>query len=86
MPEISRFFGVVIRMFYNDHMPPHFHADYGRQRAAIAIESLQVLEGRIAPRVLGLVMEWTALHQRELMENWESARSRAPLKPIAPLE
>jgi hypothetical protein len=85
MPEISRFFGIVIAMFYNDHSPPHFHVRYGSERALIGIESLVVLEGRLAPRALGLVMEWAAAHQGELLEDWTLARRNAPLKPIEPL-
>jgi hypothetical protein len=86
LPEISRFFGVIIAMFYNDHVPPHFHARYGEQRAIIAIDSLTVLSGRLSPRVLGLVMEWGAQHQDELREDWRLAQQQAPLRPIAPLE
>ena len=63
MPEISRFYGIVIAMFYNDHTPPHFHARYGDQRAIISIDTLTVLRGRLSPRLLGLVTEWAALHQ-----------------------
>jgi len=86
MPEVSRFFGIIITMYYNDHAPPHFHARYGRQKAIVAIESLTVLAGRLQPRTLGLVMEWAAMHQPELMEDWTLAREQATLKPIAPLE
>jgi hypothetical protein len=57
MPEISRFFGIIIVMFYDEHNPPHFHARYGSDQAAIEIETLRVLEGHLAPRVLGLVIE-----------------------------
>jgi len=85
MPEISRFFGIIISMYYNDHEPAHFHARYGSQRAIISIESLAVTEGRLSPRVLGLVMEWAALHQNELLENWKLARDKETLNPIAPL-
>ncbi len=85
VPEISRFFGIIIAMFYNDHSPAHFHARYGSERAIIAIESLTVLEGKLSPRVLGLVMEWAAIHQGELLEDWNLARALAPLKPIEPL-
>ena len=85
MPEISRFFGIIVAMFYNDHTPAHFHARYGGERAIFSIESLMVLEGKLSPRVLGLVMEWAALHQGELMEDWNLARAQAPLKPIEPL-
>jgi hypothetical protein len=52
VPEISRFFGIIIAMFYNDHAPPHFHARYGEQRAIIGIDSLTVLGGRLSPRLL----------------------------------
>lgn len=86
MPEICRFFGIVITMFYNDHSPPHFHARYGGQRALVAIDALTVLEGRLSPRVLGLVTEWAALHQEELRDDWRLARQQAPLRAIAPLE
>ena len=86
MPEISRFFGIVIQMFYHDHAPPHFHVRYGGQRALVAIESLALLEGHLSPRVLGLVVEWAAFHRAELMEDWNLARAEAGLKPIAPLE
>ena len=73
-------------MFYNDHEPPHFHARYGGQRAAIQIENLTVLDGSLPPRVLGLVVEWAALHQAELRENWKRARQQAPLNTVEPLE
>jgi hypothetical protein len=85
MPEIPRFFGIVIAMLYNDHAPPHFHARYGSERALIGIESLVVLEGRLSPRALGLVMEWASSHQAELLEDWNLARGHAPLKSIEPL-
>jgi hypothetical protein len=86
MPELSRFFGIVVMMFYNDHPPPHFHVRYSGQKAIIAIESLAILEGRLSPRALGLVMEWAALHRQELREAWNLAELHAPLKSIAPLE
>ncbi len=85
MPEISRFYGIVVRMFFNDHAPPHFHAVYGDGSAVIAIESLAVLEGRLTPRALGLVTEWAALHQSELLERWSQARRYEPLDRIDPL-
>lgn len=86
MPEISRFFGIVIAMFYEDHLPPHFHARYGGSQAIIRIHGLEVLEGSLPPRALGLVMEWAVAHQAELREDWDLARRHAPLKSIAPLE
>ncbi len=86
MPEISRFFGTVISMYYNDHTPPHFHVRYGSQKALIAIDSLSILRGSLSPRVLGLVIEWAAQHQAELVENWECAVRQDMLNPIEPLE
>jgi hypothetical protein len=86
MPEISRFFGMVFAMFYNDHSPPHFHVRYGEQRAIIAIESGALIGGSLSPRVLGLVVEWATLHRTELLDNWERARRMEPLANVAPLE
>ena len=86
MPEISRFLGIVIAMFYNDNEPPHFHARYGDQRAIVAIDTPVLLEGSLPPRVLGLVMEWAALHKRELTENGNRARRQVPLNAVQPLE
>lgn len=86
MPEISRFFGIIVSMNYDDHAPPHFHVRYAGQYATVAILPLRILEGRLPPRVLGIVMEWAALHQVELLQDWNLARRRRPLKWIAPLE
>jgi hypothetical protein len=86
VPEISRFFGIVVAMFYNDHPPPHFHVRYGSQRAILDIETLSVLDGALSPRALGLVVEWAAQHRPELHANWERARRHARLSPIPPLE
>ena len=86
MPELSRFFGVIIRMFYGDHRPPHFHARYGKHRATVAIETLTVLTGGLPPRAMGLVIEWAALHQSELRAAWALAVNLRPLQPIEPLE
>ena len=85
MPEISRFYGIIIAIFYNEHNPPHFHARYGGEKVAIDIRTLQVLEGRIPPRALGLVVEWASQHQDELMQDWEFARNDQPPKKIEPL-
>ncbi len=86
MPEISRFFGIVIAMFYNDHNPPHFHAKYGEYTADVSITDFSVIEGYLPPRALGLVIEWAALHQDDLNEDWIAARTAQPLKPIEPLK
>jgi len=86
MPEISRFLGIVILMYYNDHNPPHFHARYGGMEAVVEIESGTVLEGRLPPRVIGLVQEWRETHRDQLMDDWRRARSHLPLRAIEPLE
>ncbi len=85
MPEISRFFGIIVAMFYDDHNPPHFHARYGKDGVAIEVTSLRVLEGQIPARALGLVMEWALQHQKELLQDWNLAKNNKPLKKIAPL-
>ncbi len=86
MPEISRFFGIIIAMFHNDHNPPHFHARYGSYKAAIKIDDFKVLEGYLPPRALGLVMEWAVIYKDELLMDWELAIERKPLSPIEPLK
>jgi hypothetical protein len=85
MPEISRFFGIVVKMLFDDHNPPHFHAEYGDDVALIDIRSLSVFAGRLPPRAIGLVIEWATLHQEELLEDWRRAQSMQPLERIDPL-
>ena len=85
MPEISRFLGIVIAMFYSEHGVPHFHAIYGEYEASIEIESERV-HGQLPRRALALVLEWNRLHRQELLDNWERGRGGQPLNRIAPLE
>lgn len=85
MPEISRFYGIVIKMFHNDHQPPHFHAEYGGDRMVVAIDTLAVIAGRLPPRATGLVTEWATEHQEELRRIWQQARSHEPLDGVDPL-
>jgi hypothetical protein len=85
MPEICRFLGIVIKMFFDDHNPPHFHAVYGHHNAAISIDSLKILEGSLPPRILGLVVEWASEHRKELEENWKRREKNLDLKKIKPL-
>ena len=85
MPEISRFYGIVIKMFFDDHNPPHFHAQYGEHEAVVSIDSLAVLRGRLPARAHGLVVEWASLHRDELLKDWTNAQSMEPLQAIAPL-
>jgi hypothetical protein len=86
MPEISRFFGIVIRMYFFDHEPPHFHAQYGRDEAVVRIQPLGLLAGDLPARPLALVIEWARLHQDDLLENWARLHSDVPAERIAPLE
>jgi len=86
MPEISRFFGIVITMNFDDHSPPHFHVKYGGQRATFKIESLIFDKGSLPPRVRGMVLEWAVIHNEELILNWALAEKHKPLRKIKPLE
>lgn len=86
MPEISRFLGIIITMYYNDHPPPHFHVRYNQQKAIIDLETLSIIQGKLTPRILGLVIEWAAIHKAELLANWQRARQQNPLEKIEPLE
>jgi len=86
MPEISRFFGIVIALYWMEHGVPHFHAKYGEHRAAFAINDLALIEGQLPPRVMGLVLEWAFLHRDELLDDWNRAAAMKPLMPIKPLE
>jgi len=72
MPEICRFLGIVIAMYFDEHNPPHFHVRYGEYRASVEIRSLNVMAGAIPAKVRGLVQEWAELHQQELLQMWES--------------
>jgi len=85
MPEISRFLGIVIAMYYNDHVPPHFHAKYGTFEITVRIAD-GFVEGKFPRRALNLVLEWYTLRQAELLEDWNLARERRPLRRIDPLE
>jgi hypothetical protein len=86
MPTISIFFGIVIRMYYGDHAPAHFHAFYQGHEALVAIETLEVIAGELPRRALELVFDWTELHRMELMDNWQKAQEHLPLENIEPLE
>ena len=85
MPEISRFLGITIYMYFNDHNPPHFHVLYNDFRAIVFISKLTVLDGWLPARVLGLVVEWAEIHRRELMDNWHSLQTNGTCNKIKPL-
>ena len=86
MPEISRFFGIVIRMYFYDHDPPHFHAASMGTEAQILIRPVGLLGGELPPGTLALVVDWATLHQAELEENWRRLHDDEPPMRIAPLE
>ncbi len=86
MPEISRFFGIVIAMYYNDHAPPHFHARYGRNEIRVNIATGKLLFGNFPGRAQNLELEWLNLHRTELLEDWTLALERRVLNKIEPLE
>jgi hypothetical protein len=86
MPEISRFFGIIIAMFAKDHVPPHFHAKYGEFKATFDISTGELLDGNLPRRAIRLVQDWAELHKEELIENWvESQKNNPDIKPIEPL-
>ena len=86
MPEISRFFGIVITMYHGDHDPPHFHARYGAFQAEIDIRDGVIRNGRLPNRALALVREWATLHRDELAANWGRARQMVELNAVEPLD
>jgi len=85
MPEISRFCGIIIRMFPNEHPPSHFHAIYNRYDASFSIETFQVIKGSLPPRILGLVVEWAQIHKKELQKNWDLLAAKKEFHEIKPL-
>jgi hypothetical protein len=85
MPEISRFFGIIIRMYFGDHNPPHFHAIYQDATAEYDIRTLEVIEGKLPNRAHSLVLEWASNHRNELLVDWQLASEMKEVKPIEPL-
>ena len=85
MPEISLFYGIRITMYYSDHNPPHFHAEYAGHRALIDVLSGCVFRGSLPARQLKLVLAWNEIHRDELMQNWELAKDAKPLNRVNPL-
>jgi hypothetical protein len=85
MPEISRFYGIVIQIYYGDHAPSHFHVTYAGQKAMVDIETLSLIEGSLPPRAMGLVVEWASIHRDELREAFSKAAVMEQPQKIAPL-
>ncbi len=86
MPELSRFLGMIIRMYWDDHPPPHMHVEYQGQQALVRIDTLEVIRGALPRRAHALLIEWALLHRTELATNWQAAQDGEPMQPIAPLE
>ena len=85
MPELCRFYGIIIRMYFMDHNPPHFHAEYQGQRAEFDIRTLELIAGSLPSRAYALVLEWASLHRTELLANWKRAVEGELPSPIDPL-
>lgn len=86
MPELSRFFGIIIRMYYDDHPPPHFHAFYGEHEIQVGIDPIVILNGQLPRRAISMVIEWAAFHQQELLDNWRRLEENRTTEKIDPLE
>jgi hypothetical protein len=86
MPRISAFYGIMIYMYHRDHSPSHFHAIYGEHEAVVDIERLAITDGSLPKRARSMVLEWAALHQPELRDNWNLARNHQSLRAIPPLD
>ena len=86
MPEISRFYGISIKMLFDDHDPPHFHVIYNEYKAIISIKDLRMLKGDLPPKAFGMVMEWAKQHQQELLQDWVLVKSNNNPKNIEPLQ
>ena len=86
MPRISQFFGILIYMYYNDHIPPHFHAKWAEYEAIIVIGTNRIYAGGLPKAQLDLVFRWATIHKEELMNNWELARMGKVLNQVSPLK
>ncbi|MEI8366513.1 MAG: DUF4160 domain-containing protein [Parachlamydiaceae bacterium] len=85
MPEISRFFGIVVKMFSDEHNPPHFHANYGEYRATFSIETGQMIQGDMPPNKSALVTAWAIIHREDLISNWQCLEAGSGAQKINPL-
>ena len=85
MPEISRFLGISVLMYFNEHNPPHFHVRYNEYRAAVRINDLVIEEGYLPAKVANLVLEWAQLHQQELLDTWNNIKATGTYQKIEPL-
>jgi hypothetical protein len=86
MPEISRFYGIRVMMFYDEHNPPHFHVEYNEYNAVIRIADLEITEGKLPPKAAGLIVEWALEHKDELIRDWELTQNDQRPEKIEPLK
>ena len=86
MPTISTFYGIMIRMFFSDHAPPHFHAQYAEFKAVVDIRTLKFIHGELPRRAAQLVLDWAELHQNELLQDWDLCQSQKLPNSIEPLK
>ena len=86
MPTISSFYGILIRMYFNDHEPAHFHVQYAEFKATVQIQTLSIASGELPRRAEELVLDWAELHLEELKQNWARCQSKLPPKAIPPLK
>ena len=86
MPTISKFYGILIQMYYDEHNPPHFRVIYGDYKAVIGIHDLTVMAGTLPPKAVGLAMEWATIHKIELLKEWDLAAKKQTLFQVEPLE
>ncbi|MDX2073843.1 MAG: DUF4160 domain-containing protein [Alphaproteobacteria bacterium] len=86
MPTIAEFFGISIMLYFDDHFPAHFHAEYQGKEALIRIKDGKVISGKFPPKVLKLIEDWRRIHVAELLKQWENVKNFIPPKPIKPLD
>lgn len=86
MPQLSRFYGIIIYLYFKDHNPPHFHAWYSEHKCEISIVDLTILKGSLPGRAFALVLEWAALHRKELLDSWNLAKEGKTFSAIEPLK
>ena len=86
MPEIARFYGIIIYLYVKDHNPPHIHAEYGDYEALFEIKTMKRYSGKLPARAEKLVKDWIELHQVELLEDWNNANTGKPIFKITPLK
>jgi len=86
MPLVSEFYGIRIYMYWDEHSPPHFHAEYNNMHALVSIKDSVVIKGLIPAKQLKLVLAWCTIHEDELLRNWECAQEHEEIQKIDPLK